>query len=69
MRGQLALRQAFVFTESYYLMKPEVYVAKAMDKFDANGNLTDEETREHVRRQIEVLMDWMLKLKAAGLAM
>src|SRR5438067_8071217 len=34
-RAQLALRQSFVFTETYVLLRPEVLVARAHEKIDA----------------------------------
>src|SRR5437870_7672217 len=44
-RAQLALRQSFVFTETYALLRPEVLVARAHEKIDADGRVTDEPTR------------------------
>ena len=61
MRMQLALRQAFVFTETYAMLKPEVYVARAQDKFDAEGRLTDEKTREFVGKLLAALVPWAQK--------
>jgi len=52
-RGQSQLRQAFVFTNTYALLQPEVLVARAHEKFDANGQLTDEATREFLRTFID----------------
>ena len=63
-RAQLALRQVFVYTESFVLLKPEVLVSKAADKFDATGRLTDEPTRDHIRAQIVALMAWAQQLQA-----
>lgn len=61
-RAQLNLRQSFVFTESYCLLKPEVLVAHCAGKFDENSNLTDEATREHIRRMLIALVEWSHKL-------
>ena len=44
-RGQYHLRQTFVFLNMYPLNGPEVIVPFAQDKFDANGKLTDENTK------------------------
>ena len=49
-RAQLALRQAFVFTETYGMLRPEVLVPRGAEKFDADGRLTDDRTREAVRK-------------------
>src|SRR2546427_8690289 len=40
-RAQLALRQSFVFTETYALLRPELLVARAHERIDAAGRLTD----------------------------
>jgi chromate reductase len=45
-RSQTQLRQAFVFTNTYALLQPEVLVARAHEKFDADGRLTDQRTRD-----------------------
>ena len=62
-RSQLALRQVFVFTESYVLPKPEVLVFRAAERFDAQSNLTDEDTQEHVRGLITALIEWTKKVQ------
>jgi chromate reductase len=63
MRAQLALRQAFVFTQTYPLQAPEVIVARAADKFDATGRLVDEKTRDVLRQHLESLVAWTWKLR------
>src|SRR4051812_24601019 len=45
-RSQSQLRQAFVFTDTYALLQPEVLVARAHEKFDADGRLVDQATRD-----------------------
>jgi chromate reductase, NAD(P)H dehydrogenase (quinone) len=57
-RAQLALRQSFVFTETYVLLRPEVFVARAQEKIDAEGRLTDAPTRQFIRQQLEALVEW-----------
>lgn len=61
-RAQLALRQSFVFTETYTLLRPEVLVARAHEKFDAEGRLTDEPTRKFVGQLLEALVRWVERL-------
>jgi hypothetical protein len=39
-------------------------VARADQKFDANGNLTDEATRKVVQDQLLALRTWTLRLLA-----
>ena len=48
-RSQTQLRQAFVFTNTYALLQPEVLVARAHEKFDADGRLTDQGTRDFIQ--------------------
>ena len=62
-RAQLALRQAFVFTETHALLRPEVLVNRAREKFDDDGNLTDEKTREYVSALLQALAEWTLRLR------
>ena len=57
-RAQMQLRQAFVFTQTYALVSPEILVARAHEKFDASGRLTDEKTREFVGQLLQALADW-----------
>lgn len=45
-RGQSQLRQAFVATNTYALLQPEILVDRAHEKFDADGHLVDEATRD-----------------------
>jgi chromate reductase, NAD(P)H dehydrogenase (quinone) len=47
-RGQSQLRQAFVFTNTYALLQPEVLIGQAHEKFDADGHLVHEATRNFV---------------------
>lgn len=63
-RAQLALRQAFVFTQTYPLAAPEVLVSRAQDKFDAELRLTDETTRDFVRTYLASLLEWTRRLRA-----
>ena len=63
-RSQLALRQVFVFTKSYVLLEPDVHVSAARDKFDADGSLIDDRTRENVRALVVALVEWARHLRA-----
>lgn len=63
-RAQLALRQVFVYTESYVLPRPELLVANARDRFDADGNLRDPEVRERLRAVVTALVAWAHRLRA-----
>ena len=61
-RAQLQLRQAFVFTQTIAMLQPEVLVAKAQEKFDAEGRLTDETTRGFVHKFLEAFADWVKRV-------
>jgi chromate reductase len=52
-RSQVQLRQVFASTNTHVLLRPEVLVAHAHEKFDANGQLTDTKTRELLRELLE----------------
>lgn len=57
-RGQLALRQMFVFTDSYVMLQPELRVPKAGERFDQDGKLVDTDLRERLGLFLFALMDW-----------
>jgi chromate reductase len=55
-RAQYHLRQVFVFLNMSALNKPEVFVNFAAQKFDEQGRLTDEKTRELIKTLLEALV-------------
>ena len=57
-RAQMALRQSFVFTDSYVMPRPELFVGPATPLFDREGTLTDEALREQIRQFLRSLADW-----------
>ena len=57
-RAQYHLRQVFVFLNMYALNRPEVMIANAAQRFDEQGNLTDQDTRKRVRELLEALVQW-----------
>ncbi|MDQ6831468.1 MAG: NAD(P)H-dependent oxidoreductase [Gemmatimonadota bacterium] len=59
MRGQHHLRQMFVFTQTYAMLQPEVQIPKAAERMDADSNLTDESTRELIRKQMVAFAAWI----------
>ncbi|HET9581543.1 MAG TPA: NAD(P)H-dependent oxidoreductase [Gemmatimonadota bacterium] len=58
-RGQSQLRQAFGFTNSYCMPQPQILVARAHEKFDAEGRLTDEATRGYLGKFMAAFGDWI----------
>jgi chromate reductase len=63
-RAQYHLRQCFVFLEMYPLNQPEVLINHANQKFDAQGNLTDEGTRNRIREMLLALVEWTNRVAA-----
>lgn len=64
MRMQYHLRQIMVFLNMFPINRPEVMIANCVDKFDKDGNLTDETTRQFVGQMVNNLVDWTRKLSA-----
>jgi chromate reductase len=62
-RAQYHLRQVLVTLDVYTMNKPEVMIASADDRFDEQGNLTDESTRQHIRKMLEALVAWTRRLQ------
>ncbi|HEX9946939.1 MAG TPA: NADPH-dependent FMN reductase [Allosphingosinicella sp.] len=58
-RGQSQLRQAFEFTDSYCMAQPELLVARAHEKFDPEGRLTDPETGRYLVRYLTAFAAWV----------
>ena len=54
-RAQLALRQVFFWTHSDVVVKPEVMVFRAHERFDEAGNLTDGGTITLVQGLLDAL--------------
>jgi len=67
-RAQYHLRQIFVFLDIHALNRPEVMIGNAATRFDASGNLTDDNTREQIRKLLAALVDWTSRLQGAGMA-
>jgi chromate reductase, NAD(P)H dehydrogenase (quinone) len=67
-RAQYHLRQMFVFLNMYALNRPEVMVGNASDKFNAQGELTDQKTKDHIAALVRALVDWTRRLQDTGVA-
>lgn len=65
-RAQLALRQSLIFTDSFALLQPEVLIPKCADRFDTDGNLADQSTRDLVGRQMAAFASWIRVVNAAS---
>lgn len=62
-RAHYDLRQILVYLDVHFINKPEVMIAQAQQKFDAEGALADDITRDFVRQQMAALCDWTERLK------
>ena len=61
-RGQAQLRQVLTSTNTYVLIRPEILVAKAGEKF-REGQLVDEHTRELLKTFLAAFADLMRILR------
>ena len=65
-RMQYHLRQVGVFTNLHFLNRPEMLVAKAQEKFSADGVLTDEGTAKVLVQFLTAFRDWARRFQALG---
>jgi chromate reductase len=61
-RAQYHLRQSFITLNMYPINRPEVMLSSAQQYIDANGHLTNEDTRQLIRQLLEELVRWTKKL-------
>ena len=61
-RAQYHLRQMFVFLNMFPINQPEVMIGNASERFDAEGNLTDDTTKELIRQLLQNLVEWTLRI-------
>lgn len=54
-RVQYHLRQVLVFMNTFTLNKPEVFINHSAQKFNAEGDLTDQQTAQFIREQLIAL--------------
>ncbi|MGH8400580.1 MAG: NADPH-dependent FMN reductase [Gammaproteobacteria bacterium] len=62
-RAQYHLRQICVFLNMHPINKPEVMIARAQDKFDAEGKLNDEMARKLIGELLINLAAWTRRLQ------
>lgn len=62
-RAQYHLRQSCVFLNMFPLNQPEVMIANASQKFDQDGNLTDQKTRDKIGELLQALVVWTRRLQ------
>ncbi len=61
-RAQYHLRQMFVFLNMFPINQPEVMIGNASERFDAEGNLTDDTTKDLIRKLLQSLVEWTLRI-------
>ena len=62
-RAQYHLRQMFVFLNGLVMNRPEVMIPAAQTKFDAEGELTDQQTRDFMSAHLVALKAWVLRMR------
>ncbi len=62
-RAQMHLRMILSALNMLVLPKPELMLQFGHRMFDAEGRLTDEETRELLRKQVHALVTWTRRLR------
>ena len=60
-RSQLALRQNMQGLQAIVMPKPEVFAGNNSKKFDAEGNVVDEEVKRHLATWLKAFLDWVEK--------
>ncbi|MDQ3637486.1 MAG: NAD(P)H-dependent oxidoreductase [Actinomycetota bacterium] len=62
-RGQMVLRQILLHAPAYVVPEPQMLIPYSREKFDVEtGDLTDEQTRERIRRFLDALVEWTERL-------
>ncbi len=63
-RMQYHMRQMFVFLGAFVFNTPEIFVGMAQNKFNDKGELTDEATKDFLRKQLEAFAKFAERVKA-----
>lgn len=61
--AQYHLKQILTYLNMRVLGQPEFYLGTAQSKFDAEGNLTDEETQKHIDSSLAAFTAFIEKLR------
>lgn len=61
-RAQYHLRQMMVFLNMFPINQPEVMIGNASGRFDVEGNLTDDKTKDLIRQLLQSLVDWTRRI-------
>lgn len=60
-RSQYHFRQNLQALQAIVMPRPEIFVNHNSEKFDKDGNLTDEDTRKHLAKWLEAFIEWVEK--------
>ena len=63
-RMQTAFLPVFTFLNMKPILKPEILIAQAAKKFDAQGKLTDDKAKDLIRQKLDALRELILKERA-----
>lgn len=58
-RAQYHLRQNLQALQAIAMPRPEIFVNHNSEKFDADGNLADADTAEHLQRWLAAFVEWV----------
>ena len=62
-RAQYHLRQCFIFLNGHVMNRPEVMIGQAGSKFDGDGKLTDQPTRDFMAGMLTAFKAWTLRMR------
>ena len=62
-RGQMVLRQILLHAPAYMMPEPQMLIPYSRQRFDENGDLWDQETRERMARFLAALVGWTKRFK------
>ncbi len=62
-RAQYHLRQIFVYLNMLPINVPEVMIGNAGARFDKEGNLTDEKTKDLIHQLLQNLVEWTRRIE------
>src|SRR5258708_3830831 len=62
-RAQYHLRQIMVYLNMFPINQPEVMIGNAAERFDDAGNLTDESSKDFIRKLLSNLVAWTQRLQ------
>lgn len=61
--AQYALKQSLLYLDMRVMGQPEFFLGSAQEKFDGEGNLTDESTKQHIDKAIASFLPFIDKLR------